>query len=220
MRNLCSYCCSVSLAEIKSLLGDKAGFLLRKKFGVGLNNAELIGDRFCSGSCVPRQQNGFDVHVAESLYRSSSARTRSVSDQNRTIVMNEVFLSAVSRSGSMRRPLSDMNDPETYIVVPTHRLRDVSETIHEYDEHFWWNGHSPQMIVFDDPTNAYAAHYCSHHSKNTDRRCLFPTRKRRSREIPRWSSNLGYYEIIFTFIGRKKSRALSSSRVGIGPTSV
>jgi Bacterial regulatory helix-turn-helix protein, lysR family len=36
----------------------------------------------------------------------------------------------------------------------------------------------------------------------------------------RWSSNLGYYEIIFTFIGRKKSRALSSSRVGIGPTSV
>jgi hypothetical protein len=49
--------------------------------------------------------------------------------------------------------LSYMNDPETYIVVPTHRLRDVSETIHEYDEHFWWNGHSPQMIVFDDPTN-------------------------------------------------------------------
>ena len=35
MRNLCSYCCSASLAEIKSLLGDKAGFLLWKKFGVG-----------------------------------------------------------------------------------------------------------------------------------------------------------------------------------------
>jgi hypothetical protein len=80
VRNLCSYCCSASLAEIKSLLGDKAGFLLRKKFGVGLNNAELIGDRFCSGPCVPRRRNGFDVHVAESLYRSSSARTRSVSD--------------------------------------------------------------------------------------------------------------------------------------------
>src|ERR1700691_217436 len=48
-----------------------------------------------------------------------------------------------------------MNDPETFFVVPTHRLRDVSETIHEYDEHFWRNGHSPQMFVFDDstPTN-------------------------------------------------------------------
>jgi hypothetical protein len=48
-----------------------------------------------------------------------------------------------------------MNEPETYFVVPTHRLRDVSETIHEYDEHFWRNGHSPEMIVFDDstPTN-------------------------------------------------------------------
>jgi hypothetical protein len=48
-----------------------------------------------------------------------------------------------------------MNEPKTYFVVPTHRLRDVSETIHEYDEHFWRNGHSPQMIVFDDstPTN-------------------------------------------------------------------
>src|ERR1700691_3655155 len=48
-----------------------------------------------------------------------------------------------------------MNDPETFFVVPTHRLRDVSETIHEYDENFWRNGHSPQMFVFDDstPTN-------------------------------------------------------------------
>ena len=48
-----------------------------------------------------------------------------------------------------------MNEPKTYFVIPTHRLRDVSETIHEYDEHFWRNGHSPQMFVFDDstPTN-------------------------------------------------------------------
>jgi len=45
-----------------------------------------------------------------------------------------------------------MNDPETYFVIPTHRLRDVAETIHEYDEHFWRNGHSPQIIVFDDST--------------------------------------------------------------------
>jgi hypothetical protein len=48
-----------------------------------------------------------------------------------------------------------MNNPDTYFVIPTHRLRDVGETIHEYDEHFWRNGHSPKLIVFDDstPTN-------------------------------------------------------------------
>jgi hypothetical protein len=48
-----------------------------------------------------------------------------------------------------------MTDPERYFVIPTHRLRDVGDTIHEYDEHFWRNGHSPQMIIFDDstPTN-------------------------------------------------------------------
>jgi hypothetical protein len=48
-----------------------------------------------------------------------------------------------------------MNDLETYFVIPTHRLRDVGETIHEYDDHFWRNRHSPKMIAFDDstPTN-------------------------------------------------------------------
>jgi hypothetical protein len=55
-----------------------------------------------------------------------------------------------------------MNDPKTYFVVPTHRLRDVSETIHEYDEHFWRNGHSPQMIVFDDSTPTNVEKYFSH----------------------------------------------------------
>jgi hypothetical protein len=54
-----------------------------------------------------------------------------------------------------------MNDPKTYFVVPTHRLRDVSETIHEYDEHFWRNGHSPQMIVFDDSTPTNVEKYFS-----------------------------------------------------------
>jgi hypothetical protein len=40
-------------------------------------------------------------------------------------------------------------------AIPTYRLRDVGETVEQYDEHFWRNGHSPQIIVFDDstPTN-------------------------------------------------------------------
>jgi hypothetical protein len=55
-----------------------------------------------------------------------------------------------------------MNEPKTYFVVPAHRLRDVSETIHEYDEHFWRNGHSPEMIVFDDSTPTNVEKYFSY----------------------------------------------------------
>jgi hypothetical protein len=55
-----------------------------------------------------------------------------------------------------------MHDPETYFVIPTHRLRDVSETIHEYDEHFWRNGHSPRMIIFDDSTPTNVEKYFSY----------------------------------------------------------
>jgi hypothetical protein len=55
-----------------------------------------------------------------------------------------------------------MNEPKAYFVVPTHRLRDVSETIHEYDEHFWRNGHSPEMIVFDDSTPTNVEKYFSY----------------------------------------------------------
>jgi hypothetical protein len=46
-------------------------------------------------------------------------------------------------------------EAELSFVIPTHCLRDVGETVEQYDEHFWRNGHSPQIIVFDDstPTN-------------------------------------------------------------------
>jgi hypothetical protein len=39
---------------------------------------------------------------------------------------------------------------DLYFVIPTYRLRDVGETVAQYDEHFWRNGHSPTIIVFDD----------------------------------------------------------------------
>ena len=45
-----------------------------------------------------------------------------------------------------------MQDSELSFVIPTHRLRDVGETVEQYDEHFWQNGHSVQIIVFDDST--------------------------------------------------------------------
>src|SRR6202167_6164703 len=47
------------------------------------------------------------------------------------------------------------NEEDLSFAIPTNRLRDVGETVEQYDEHFWRNGHSPQIIVFDDstPTN-------------------------------------------------------------------
>jgi hypothetical protein len=55
-----------------------------------------------------------------------------------------------------------MHEPDSYFVIPTHRLRDVGETIKEYDEHFWRNGHSPQIIIFDDSTQSNFEKYFSH----------------------------------------------------------
>ena len=43
-----------------------------------------------------------------------------------------------------------MPSKELSFVIPTYRLRDVGETVEQYDEHFWRNGHSVRMIVFDD----------------------------------------------------------------------
>jgi len=45
-----------------------------------------------------------------------------------------------------------MREKELAFVIPTHRLRDVGETIEQYDEHFRRNGHAVHMVVFDDST--------------------------------------------------------------------
>lgn len=47
-----------------------------------------------------------------------------------------------------------MKPAETIFVVPTYRLRDVAETVEAFEEHFWSNGHSVKMIVFDDSSLA------------------------------------------------------------------
>ena len=52
-----------------------------------------------------------------------------------------------------------MQDPDLFFVVPTYRLRDVGETIKQYDEHFWRNGHSVRMIVLDDSSPANQEKY-------------------------------------------------------------
>jgi len=47
-----------------------------------------------------------------------------------------------------------MKSTSPVFVIPTYRLRDVAETIERYDEHFWSNGHSVKMMVFDDSSQA------------------------------------------------------------------
>lgn len=52
-----------------------------------------------------------------------------------------------------------MQATELSFVIPTHRLRDVGETVENYDEHFSRNGHSVRLIVFDDSTPANQEKY-------------------------------------------------------------
>src|SRR5271156_1675458 len=56
---------------------------------------------------------------------------------------------------------SPMKQHETIFAVPTYRLRDVAETVEKYDEHFWSNGHSVKMMVFDDSSLANHEKYFS-----------------------------------------------------------
>jgi hypothetical protein len=52
-----------------------------------------------------------------------------------------------------------MDGPDLSFVIPTYRLRDVSETVEQYDQHFWRNGHAVRMIVFDDSSPANQEKY-------------------------------------------------------------
>jgi hypothetical protein len=50
---------------------------------------------------------------------------------------------------------------DLFFVIPTYRLREVGETVEQYDDHFWRNGHSVRMIVFDDSSPANQQKYYS-----------------------------------------------------------
>ena len=52
-----------------------------------------------------------------------------------------------------------MHENDLFFVIPTYRLRDVGETVEHYDEHFWRNGHSVRMLVFDDSSPANQEKY-------------------------------------------------------------
>ena len=42
-----------------------------------------------------------------------------------------------------------MQEKDLFFVIPTYRLREVGETVEQYDDHFWRNGHSVPIVVFD-----------------------------------------------------------------------
>jgi hypothetical protein len=44
-------------------------------------------------------------------------------------------------------------------VIPTYRLKEVGEAVEAYDEHFWRNGHSVRIVVFDDSSPANQEKY-------------------------------------------------------------
>ena len=44
-------------------------------------------------------------------------------------------------------------------AIPTNRLRDVGDTVELYDQHFWRNGHSVRIVVFDDSSSANQEKY-------------------------------------------------------------
>jgi hypothetical protein len=48
---------------------------------------------------------------------------------------------------------------ELTFVIPTYRLRDMADTVEQYDEHFWRNGHPVRIMVFDDSSEANQEKY-------------------------------------------------------------
>lgn len=47
-----------------------------------------------------------------------------------------------------------MTEPDLQFVIPTHRLRDVGETIEAYDANFERSGQTAPIVVFDDSSIA------------------------------------------------------------------
>jgi len=54
-----------------------------------------------------------------------------------------------------------MQEQQLSFVIPTYRLREVGDTVAQYDEHFWRNGHSVPIVVFDDSSPANQDEYYS-----------------------------------------------------------
>ena len=54
-----------------------------------------------------------------------------------------------------------MHEKDLSFVIPTYRLREMGETVEQYDDNFWRNGHSVPIVVFDDSSPANQEKYYS-----------------------------------------------------------
>jgi len=52
-----------------------------------------------------------------------------------------------------------MEPHDLFFAIPAYRLRDVGQTVEQYDQHFWRNGYSLRIIVFDDLSPANQEKY-------------------------------------------------------------
>jgi hypothetical protein len=66
-----------------------------------------------------------------------------------------------------------MQETDLFFVIPTHRLREVGDTVEQYDDHFWRNGHSVPIVVFDDSSPANQEKYYSLLERTTTRNELY-----------------------------------------------
>src|SRR5882672_807629 len=78
-----------------------------------------------------------------------------------------------------------MSEKELIFAIPTHRLRDVSETVEAYDENFWHNGHSVPIIVFDDSSSVNHEKYYASLERTTTENELFYVGPRQKEEFIR-----------------------------------
>jgi hypothetical protein len=63
------------------------------------------------------------------------------------------------KNGDSRKRIAQIQQRDLFFVIPTYRLREVGETVEQYDDYFWRNGHSVRMIVFDDSSPANQQKY-------------------------------------------------------------
>jgi hypothetical protein len=66
-----------------------------------------------------------------------------------------------------------MKEQDLFFVISTYRLHEVGETVQQYDDHFWRNGHSVPMVVFDNSSPANQAKYYSVLERTTTHNELF-----------------------------------------------
>ena len=94
------------------------------------------------------------------------------------------------------------------ISFPTYRLRDVNETVESYDRHFWKNGHSVRIVVFDDSISANQEKYFPLREKTHPHNELYYVGPREKEQFLNYLNGQHLYVLVnFRLMGPNKTRA-------------